>query len=480
MGSWTGSHPWQSRSLASKHFVCGPRAARQHCRAESLPSDGTVKKSNNTDLMKRLAKAREYKDGKASTATPAPPPSAAAASPQAQDPVLERLGDFAAQQAVDEAAKFLTAQQELAARTPPPPVSPPPPEIDRAFRGGAGTADQAANWLQTLSSQGTASQLDTNLRPEEFTMQKEAQQRQQGATIERATGTVSGTRRTTYTEDGYGLAQQQDEAQASMAADRAADKEAIAAARAAESEEEDGAPGSSSSSNSDDPFHKPAVATWGVFPRPRNISEAYGGGRNLPPGQELETEEETAARKLRVSAALVTYRKQMGLDIDPAVEVHAVALFQDGEVLFKDGRLTAALEKFSAAAELVPLRSRIGGQANLQKAICLDSLGRNTDAYSIYTKLEGHTAPGVSKASRRMLFGFKAAENLKVATMSYDGGGTQAWKQYFDRISTGEWAAYTSSEEESEEDKAAARAAALLAAGVVLAPLAFVAFLIAQ
>ncbi len=29
--------------------------------------------------------------------------------------------------------------------------------------------------------------------------------------------------------------------------------------------------------------HKPKVATWGVFPRPQNISEAYGGeGRGFP------------------------------------------------------------------------------------------------------------------------------------------------------------------------------------------------------
>lgn len=27
------------------------------------------------------------------------------------------------------------------------------------------------------------------------------------------------------------------------------------------------------------------VSTWGMFPRPRDISEAYGGGRNLKPGQ---------------------------------------------------------------------------------------------------------------------------------------------------------------------------------------------------
>eukprot|EP00889_Picochlorum_renovo_P006830 jgi/Picre1/33860/NNA_001339.t1 len=43
-------------------------------------------------------------------------------------------------------------------------------------------------------------------------------------------------------------------------------------------------------------LHKPKVATWGVFPRPQNISETYGGGRNIKPGQVLETEEEAAAR----------------------------------------------------------------------------------------------------------------------------------------------------------------------------------------
>ena len=34
-----------------------------------------------------------------------------------------------------------------------------------------------------------------------------------------------------------------------------------------------------------DPLYQPKVSTWGAFPRPNNISEAYGGGRNLVPGQ---------------------------------------------------------------------------------------------------------------------------------------------------------------------------------------------------
>lgn len=39
------------------------------------------------------------------------------------------------------------------------------------------------------------------------------------------------------------------------------------------------------SASSTDAEYRPKVATWGVFPRPQNISEAFGGGRNIRPGQ---------------------------------------------------------------------------------------------------------------------------------------------------------------------------------------------------
>ena len=34
-----------------------------------------------------------------------------------------------------------------------------------------------------------------------------------------------------------------------------------------------------------DATYKPKVATWGVFPRPENISKAFGGGRTIRPGE---------------------------------------------------------------------------------------------------------------------------------------------------------------------------------------------------
>jgi len=217
-------------------------------------------------------------------------------------------------------------------------------------------------------------------------------------------------------------------------------------------------------------LHKPKVATWGVFPRPQNISKTYGGGRNIRPGQALETEEEAAERGKRVSEALAQYRKVAGLDIDPEVEDKATGLYEQGQELFEAGSIRAALEKYSEAADLVPLKSKIGGLANFQKAVCLDSLGRNDDAYPIYKSLSGHSAPGVAKNSKRMLFGFQAAKDLKVDKMSYTAGSVDQWRGYFDRATDGSWSVYSKKNEEEDEDQE--KTSAILATAVMLFPIA--------
>ena len=53
-----------------------------------------------------------------------------------------------------------------------------------------------------------------------------------------------------------------------------------------------------------DPNYSPKVATWGVFERPANISEAYGGGRTIRAGTPLEDAAASQARKERIAAAL--------------------------------------------------------------------------------------------------------------------------------------------------------------------------------
>ena len=322
---------------------------------------------------------------------------------------------------------------------------------------GSGNSEEAATWLQTTSTQGAG--IDTSIRAEEFTLEKEKRIREQEVVIERAKGIVAGTNRKLTQVDEYGIAQQFQDAELSIAKDKEEEQEKIRREKG------------------DDTLHKPKVATWGVFPRPQNISKTYGGGRNIRPGQELESEEEASERKKRIDEALNQYRKAAGLDIDPVVEDGATRLYEQGQVLFDNGSIHGALEKFTEAADMVPLKSKIGGLANLQKAVCLDSLGRNDEAYPIYKSLRGHSAPGVAKNSKRMLFGFQAAKDLKVDTMRYNAGSVDQWRGYFDRATDGAWTVYKQSDDGAEQDEEEERTLALFATAVMLAPLVFVGIL---
>ena len=65
-----------------------------------------------------------------------------------------------------------------------------------------------------------------------------------------------------------------------------------------------------------DSAYKPKVSTWGVFPRPNNISEAYGGGRTIRPGQQLEPAGDKEARRARVLSKMNEFRKETGREME--------------------------------------------------------------------------------------------------------------------------------------------------------------------
>lgn len=113
------------------------------------------------------------------------------------------------------------------------------------------------------------------------------------------------------------------------------------------------------------------MSTWGLFPRPADISKTYGGGlrrqgisvcppllqilrpqpplplhaggRTLRPGAALESAEAAAARTARIDAALAQYRRNVGLDVDPDAAAAAQKLVDSGAGYFRVGQLQAAL-----------------------------------------------------------------------------------------------------------------------------------------
>ncbi|KAL2988952.1 hypothetical protein AAZX31_11G112100 [Glycine max] len=90
-------------------------------------------------------------------------------------------------------------------------------------------------------------------------------------------------------------------------------------------------------------LYKPKVSTWGVFPRPGNISKTFGGGRVIRPGEVLETKEEKAVKEARTKQLLAAYKKKTGLNVDPKLKSECEEALKDGDLLMNVGKLKEAL-----------------------------------------------------------------------------------------------------------------------------------------
>jgi hypothetical protein len=437
--------PWAcSRGALTGHVVIAPAARLTGHKADS----GLRRPMRWAPCMHGVVAAAP--DGAPGGGSNTAPPSAPAPPPPASS-----SDALAAKLAAAKAYKAAQAGKAAAA---------PPPTID-------GSAATAAAFLAGTSDVGLARELlaDPSLRLEDVSRLRDAEARERGADLITARpGAVI--RR--------GVAAASDE----EAQEATATAVAAAAAAAATEEEvktcEEPSTSSSPAPGGEPPSpagaYKPKVSTWGVFERPSNISEAYGGGRTIKPGQALETPEEAAARSARTAALLAQFKAANGLDsLDPAEVAAAEDEYAAGMRLLRRGDLAAASEVLGSAAGRLPRRSRTAGLASLNQAIADDSLGRRDAAYSAYKRLALHPTGEVAKKAKQMLFGFAAAKNLKVDTIAFDGGRAEAFQRYMTAMeSKYNLLPYLPEGEPDPEVEAAARVATVLAVAAAFAPVA--------
>ncbi|XP_052182280.1 uncharacterized protein LOC127794965 isoform X2 [Diospyros lotus] len=177
--------------------------------------------------------------------------------------------------------------------------------------------------------------------------------------------------------------------------------------------------------------YKPKVSTWGVFPRPSNISKTYGGGRVIRPGEQLETAEDKAAKEKRTRELLAAYRSRTGLSIDTKLKFQCEKALQDGDSLMDCGKLNEALPFYEQVMDKLTFQSELHGLAALQWSICQDSLSRPNEARGMYERLQSHPNVKVSKRAKQFLFGFQAMEMMKVKRTSISTMNT-GYQNYFE------------------------------------------------
>ncbi|XP_011088277.1 uncharacterized protein LOC105169554 [Sesamum indicum] len=178
-------------------------------------------------------------------------------------------------------------------------------------------------------------------------------------------------------------------------------------------------------------LYKPKVSTWGVFPRPSDISRTYGGGRTIRPGEALETADERAAKEARTRQLLAAYKSKIGLKIDPKLKSECEKALKDGDSLMDLGELEEALPFYEKVMEKLAFQSELHGLAALQWSICQDSLSRPNEARMMYEKLQSHPSPQVSKKARQFFFSFQAMEMMKVTSSTRSSLNT-GYQNYFE------------------------------------------------
>ncbi|KAF3437462.1 hypothetical protein FNV43_RR20215 [Rhamnella rubrinervis] len=179
-------------------------------------------------------------------------------------------------------------------------------------------------------------------------------------------------------------------------------------------------------------LYKPKVSSWGVFPRPNNISKTFGGGRVIRPGEVLETAEEKAAKEARTRQLLAAYKSKRGLNIDPELKSECEEALKDGDALMNVGKLKNALPYYEKVMDKMMFQSELHGLAALQWSICQDSLSRPNEARVMYEKLQSHPNAQVSKKARQFMFSFQAMEMMKVTrSPSFSSTGYQNYFNAF-------------------------------------------------
>jgi hypothetical protein len=117
-------------------------------------------------------------------------------------------------------------------------------------------------------------------------------------------------------------------------------------------------------------IYRPANGGWGYFPRPKDISKAYGGGRKI--GADVQTTFEDELRKQRAieetREKLKRYREKVGIEVqsekDHAKEIEeALSIAQRA---MQRGVYGAAVSSLEKVTKYCSTNSKVGGQIFLE------------------------------------------------------------------------------------------------------------------
>lgn len=159
-------------------------------------------------------------------------------------------------------------------------------------------------------------------------------------------------------------------------------------------------------------YYKPKSGSWGAFPRPKDISKAYGGGRRVGAGF---SNEEDAAADVNTKRLLKEYRIKVGIEV-PTEKEHAAEIeeaLQLGQLAMQRGVYATAVSALEKVTKWCSTNSKVGSKVFLELAMAYEAVGRTQEAYQVYQTLTQCRMEDVKFNAKRLLYGMEAMEVMK-------------------------------------------------------------------
>ena len=164
--------------------------------------------------------------------------------------------------------------------------------------------------------------------------------------------------------------------------------------------------------------YTPNNGGWGVFPRPKSISEAYGGGRRIGAGYDKVDSE---AQKSNTKRLLKDYRKKVGIEV-PSEKEHSAEIEEAlsiGQRAMQRGIYATAVSALEKVTQWCSTNSKVGSKVYLELAMAYEAVGRTKEAAQIYTTLSDCRMEDVKYNAKRLLYGLEAMEVMKSVSSDF-------------------------------------------------------------
>ncbi|KAL3789103.1 hypothetical protein HJC23_008565 [Cyclotella cryptica] len=161
--------------------------------------------------------------------------------------------------------------------------------------------------------------------------------------------------------------------------------------------------------------YKPSKSgTWGAFPRPKNISVAYGGGKRVGAG--VKTDEKLKQQSIENTRALLrAYRERNGIEVQSErdhADVIEEALAIAGRAMQR-GSYSVGVSALEKVTQYCSTKSKVGGKVFLELAMAYEAEGNTDQALGLYATLTKSPIEEIKSNADKLLYGLEAMNFMR-------------------------------------------------------------------